>query len=90
MNIAKKMVDELLKNGYTYEDIEIIEQNARNIKCFLCDDNDDTKEAPITQARVKSLIGEYNFLTAIRRAVYCRSAVRNIEDSSEYIYFERK
>ncbi len=90
MVISKKTIELLVSKGYNNKDLELIDNCAKNVKCFLCDDNDDDFEEKITHIKAKELIGEYNLATAIIRALYTNSAVRDIEGGSHFIYFERK
>lgn len=90
MAISKKVQAKMLENGYTNEDILFIEDNTKNVRCSLCNDNDDDFEEKITHIKAKELIGEYNFATAIYRALHHNSSVRDIEGSELFIYFEKK
>ena len=90
MAIKKSTEKQMLDSGYTMEDIILLEGNTKNVRCLLCDDNDDEFEEKIPHLKVKELIGEYNFATGICRALWHNSAVRNIEGTSNFIYFEKK
>lgn len=90
MKLKKLTKLTLLENGYTDGDILTIEDKSKNIKCLLCDDRDIEKETKISHKDAVALIGEYNFATAICRALTHNSAVRQIDNSEEFIYFERK
>ena len=89
--VIKKNIEKLmLDSGYTMEDVLLVENNTKNVRCLLCDDNDDEFEEKIPHLKVKELIGEYHFATGICRALWHNSAVRDIEGSSKFIYFEKK
>lgn len=90
MNVTKATVKKLISNGYTEEDIFFFEDNTKNVKCFLCNDDDDEKEEKITHKQAKELIGEYHFVSAVIRALHHTSAVRDIENTKDFIYFEKK
>lgn len=90
MAIKKSTEKLMLEKGYTMEDVLLVENNAKNVRCSLCDNNDDDFEEKIPHKKVKELIGDYNFATGICRALHHNSAVRDIEGTSNFIYFEKK
>lgn len=90
MTIKKSTEKQMLERGYTMDDIIMLESNTKNVRCSLCDDNDVEFEEKIPHLKVKELIGEYNFATGICRALRHNSAVRDIEGTSNFIYFEKK
>ena len=90
MDISKKTEEKMLANGYTFDDLQLVEKNTKNVRCLLCDDNDNDFEKKIPHIKVKDMIGEYDFVTAVCRALKINSAIRDIEGSSNFIYFEKK
>ena len=90
MAIKKSTEKQMLDSGYTMEDVLLVESSSKYVRCLFCDDNDDNFEEKIPHTKVKELIGEYKFATGICRALRHNSAVRNIEGTSNFIYFEKK
>ena len=41
MAIKKSTEKQMLDSGYTMEDVLLVENNTKNVRCSLCDDNDD-------------------------------------------------
>lgn len=90
MAIKKSTEKQMLNSGYTMEDVLLVENSSKYVRCLFCDDNDDNFEEKIPHKKVKELIGDYNFAIGICRALRHNSAVRDIEGTSNFIYFEKK
>ena len=72
MTITKKAENELISKGYTYNDINDIEERGKRVNCYLS-----STEKRITHIVAKKLLGDYDFYSGISRALNHGTAMRS-------------